>query len=117
MVTIYRENNVFLAKEYTFKVQTLTTSLLSSGSSRKTIAKAKLDLSQFCSNSAQVAEHKHTLQLQPKGRLHLTIKTKWLQHAKPAAGSDSVTDTFTELGSTDDLHGEQKGTFSQIEDQ
>lgn len=103
--TIYKQGNTLLAKQYTFKVQAVqpptapsscssTPSLLSqlvdsttgngngSSGSRKTIARAKLDLAQFCSaqSTSSGAATEVQLPLQPQGLLVLSIKSVWLQH-------------------------------------
>jgi hypothetical protein len=99
--SIYKHGNALLPKFYTFKVQSIQSANPSSCSSTvstpgaaqpadiddisgrcKTVARARLDLTQFC--SAESAGPGPTTEVQvplePQGTLHLSIRTIWLQH-------------------------------------
>lgn len=93
--TIYKQANKLLPKCFTFKVQAVNVakpeSRCSSTSStlsiplrdgrRKTIARARLDLAQFCSAESHPSKAAEVeVPLEPGGTLHLRIKAVWLQH-------------------------------------
>jgi len=131
--TCYKQGNTFLPKEFTFKVQSVQPSSQSTNSStasvlsqlvgtatkpRKTVARARVDLAQFCSaGPAPSPASEVQVPLHPQGVLCLSIRTVWLQHydkAKANAqlqhglqrsyaqlwGSVSDVDTYTDAGST-----------------
>ena len=94
---MYKQGNTLLPKHYSFKVQSVTptntpsssssiSSLLShlldtSVSRRRTVARAKLDLAQFCSaQTSSSAATEVQVPLHPQGVLVLSIKSVWLQH-------------------------------------
>jgi hypothetical protein len=96
--SIYKHGNTLLPRYYTFKVQSVQSANPSSCSSTvstpgaaqsadisgrcKTIARARLDLAQFCNAESAGPGPATEVQvpLEPQGILHLSIKTVWLQH-------------------------------------
>lgn len=97
--TLYRSGHSFLAKEYTFKLQSVKQGGKPGQEKRKTVAKGKLDLSQYCSHDAHPDAQDVTLQLEPKGKLNLNIKAVWLQHIKVDGTANSDADSVTDLSS------------------
>lgn len=59
--TIYKENNEFLVKEFSFKIQELR--VKSKGEERKTIGKVHVDLAQFCTEHTDGQQQEVFLQL------------------------------------------------------
>lgn len=59
--TIYKENNEFLPKEFSFKVQSVKTK--SKGDERKTVGKVHVDLAQFCTEQSDAQPQEVFLQL------------------------------------------------------
>lgn len=126
--SIYRHGNALLPKVYTFKVQSVQqpsppSSASSSSSSsngpsaaaqptgtssrRKTVARGRLDLSQFCSAESTgltAAAAEVQIPLEPQGTLCLTIKTTWLQfYDKPRPEQGPECSTAQHCGSTSDV--------------
>jgi hypothetical protein len=90
--TLYKEGARLLPVHCTFKLQAGQPAKGSSFT-LKTFGKAKLDLSEYCSSNAASETRQVVLDLQPAGRLHLTITSTWLQHYTPnAAGASSLGD-------------------------
>jgi hypothetical protein len=118
--TMYKQQNSLLPKEYTFKVQTVrqgSNKLLSSSETRrKTIARAKLNLADYCTpGAAAPATAEVSLPLQPQGKLQLAIRAVWLQHSSKgnakldrASEQGSITDISSHYSSeTDSAYGDE----------
>eukprot|EP00775_Hariotina_reticulata_P009941 gene9941-10096_t len=116
--TMYKQDNLLLPKEYTFKVQTVrqgSNRLLSSSETRrKTIARAKLNLADYCTpGAAAPATAEVALPLQPQGNLKLAIRAVWLQHSSKgnakldrASEQGSITDISSHYSSETDSDGD-----------
>jgi len=103
--TMYKQDNSLLPKEYTFKVQTVRQGsnrlLPSSETRRKTIARAKLNLADYCTPGATApATAEVSLPLQPQGKLQLAIRAVWLQHSSKG---NTKLDRASEPGSITDV--------------
>lgn len=110
--TVYKQGNTLLPKCYTLKIQAVsntphqdtasTTSASTStststsvsagkGSRRRTVARARIDLAQFCAaQTAPSTTNEVHVPLEPQGTLVLSIKTVWLQHCDRAQASASA---------------------------
>lgn len=130
--TFYKQGHTFLPKRFTFKVQSVQPAAQSTHSStvsvlsqlvgtavklRRTIARARVDLAQFCSaHPTPGPASEIQVPLKPQGVLYLSVRAVWLQHydkAKTAQllqhgpersyaqlwGSVSDIDTYTDAGS------------------
>jgi len=89
--TVYIENGKPLPKVYTFKLQSAGKGDKADGD-RKTIAKAKIDLAEFCSNEVNPRPTDVFLALQPSGKLKVTVRARWLKdaHVDPDALTEAT---------------------------
>eukprot|EP00879_Flechtneria_rotunda_P027984 GHRR01030054.1.p1 GENE.GHRR01030054.1~~GHRR01030054.1.p1 ORF type:complete len:449 (+),score=157.73 GHRR01030054.1:148-1494(+) len=114
--TIYKQGSSLQPKEYAVKIQSVrpSTSKLFSDVRRKTIARAKLDLAQFCSpGSATAGLTQFVLQLQPQGTLQLSVKAVWLQHYQQQRGSSKAGSLGSEVESGTDYSSQRSSASGE----
>jgi hypothetical protein len=94
--TIYKVENTLLPKEYTFKVQVIreTHGLgfhhhREQHQRRKTVARTKVNLAEYCTLSTTAAAQIVDIPLTPHGSLTLSIRAVWLQNWKKTKSSRS----------------------------
>lgn len=103
--TVHKQGHLLLPKDYTFKVQLIRESssrVFSEQQRRKTIARTKLNMAEFCSNIATPAASEVVVPLHPRGSLKLTIRAVWLQHDErqgDSKGGSGDADSVTDCGS------------------
>jgi hypothetical protein len=93
--TIYKVENTLLPKEYKFKVQVIRQTngvIFHHGEQhqrRKTVARMKVNLAEFCTLSTTAAAQIVDVPLTPQGSLTLSICAVWLQNWRKSRSSRS----------------------------
>jgi hypothetical protein len=121
--TIYKVENTLLPKEYKFKVQVIREThgigFHHHGEPhqrRKTVARTKVNLAEYCTLSTTAAAQIVDVPLTPQGSLTLSIRAVWLQNWKKTKSSrsggtsenESETD-FSSIAGSDHSGGSVEG--------
>ncbi|WIA11073.1 hypothetical protein OEZ85_011224 [Tetradesmus obliquus] len=129
--TIHKVENTLLPKEYKFKVQVIRESQQHGGihfhhganhQRRKTVARTKLNLAEFCTLSSTAAAQIVDVPLTPHGSLTLSIRAVWLQNWKKTKSSrsggtsenESETD-FSSIAGSDHSGGSLEARHAAVE--
>ncbi|KAI7838889.1 hypothetical protein COHA_007354 [Chlorella ohadii] len=88
--TLFKDGDAWRPKEFVFKVQRVLDNPRLGQEAAQTVARAALDLSQFCT-AEPFGPKQLVVPLQPAGVLHVSIRTQWLANYD-AREADAATD-------------------------